>query len=175
MRLAGTSGVQALNPNGCALAPANSQRSGFVVNPDGSIEERSGRFFNLDLRVGKSFAIGPKAIARVYVDFYNLFNTENLSFTLRPEQSSAASASQFLQVGVAGGPGIRTAGRTAVHRELRSESDVLALGADQVASEKPGVRSDWALAACQASSHFELLASNCSSTCDSSVLEPPER
>ena len=34
----------------------NTQRGGFVVNPDGSIEERSGRYFNVDLRVTKTFA-----------------------------------------------------------------------------------------------------------------------
>jgi len=100
-----TAAVLALNPNGCRLAPANSQRSGLVVNADGSVEDRSGRFFNVDLRIGKSFTVGPKAVIRAYVDFYNLFNTENLSFTLRPEQSSAASASQFMQVVSLAGPG----------------------------------------------------------------------
>jgi hypothetical protein len=38
------------------MVGVNSQRSGLVVNPDGSIEERSGRFFNVDLRVAKSFS-----------------------------------------------------------------------------------------------------------------------
>ena len=58
------------------------------MNPDGSIEERSGNFFNTDLRVTKSFGVGGAACSRVYADFFNVFNTENLSFTLRPEQSS---------------------------------------------------------------------------------------
>ena len=42
---------------------------------------------------------------RVYADFYNLFNTDNLSLTLRPEQSSAASASAFMQPVSLYGPG----------------------------------------------------------------------
>jgi hypothetical protein len=101
---ANTAAIQALNPNGCRLAPANNLRSGLVVNTDGSIEERSGRFFNVDLRVSKSFALGTKANVRAYADFYNLFNTENLSFTLRPEQTSAAAAS-FMQPVSLAGPG----------------------------------------------------------------------
>ena len=96
--------ISALNPNGCALGPVNSQRTGFVVNPDGSIDERSGRFFNTDLRVTKNFPINTRML-RVYVDFYNLFNTENLSLTLRPEESRAVSASGFMQPVSLYGPG----------------------------------------------------------------------
>jgi hypothetical protein len=96
--------IRALNPNGCALADVNNQRSGFIVNADGTIEERSGRYFNTDLRITKSFDLGSRAI-RVYADFFNLFNTENLSFTLRPEQSSAASATAFMQPVSLYGPG----------------------------------------------------------------------
>jgi hypothetical protein len=33
----------------------------------------------------------------VYVDLFNVFHTENLSFTLRPEQSAANVASSFVQ------------------------------------------------------------------------------
>jgi Carboxypeptidase regulatory-like domain/TonB dependent receptor len=100
----GTAAVRTLNPNGCRMVPVNSQRSGFVVNPDGSIEERSGNFFNTDLRVTKSFGVGGRML-RVYADFFNVFNTENLSFTLRPEQSLASSASGFLQPLSLYGPG----------------------------------------------------------------------
>jgi hypothetical protein len=96
--------IRALNPNGCRQVAVNSQRGGFVVNPDGSIDEVSGRYFNTDLRIQKSFGFGTRAV-RVYADFYNLFNTENLSLTLRPEQSSAASASAFLQPVSLYGPG----------------------------------------------------------------------
>jgi hypothetical protein len=96
--------IRALNPNGCTMVRVNSQRRGFIVSADGSIEERSGRFFNTDLRVAKSFAFG-RPVVRVYADFFNLFNTENISFTFRPEQSSAASASAFLQPVSLYGPG----------------------------------------------------------------------
>jgi hypothetical protein len=95
--------IAAMNPNGCALAGVNSQRSGFVVNPDGSIDERSGRFFNTDLRITKNFPFNQRVL-RVYVDFYNLFNTENLSFTLRPEESRATTAG-FMQPVSLYGPG----------------------------------------------------------------------
>ena len=105
---------RAMNPNGCALADVNSQRSGFVVNPDGSIEERSGRFFNTDLRITKNFPINRRML-RVYVDFYNLFNTENLSFTLRPEESRATSAQRLHAAGVALRAWIRSSGGSAVH------------------------------------------------------------
>ena len=97
--------VRALNPNGCARAPVNSQRTGRVVNADGSVEERSGRFFNTDLRISKGFSLGSRTVVKVYTDLFNLFNTENLSFTLRPEQSSAASRSAFLQPVSLYGPG----------------------------------------------------------------------
>ena len=96
--------IGALNPNGCALADVNSQRSGFLVNADGTIDERSGRFFNTDLRVTKNFAF-DRRLLRIYVDFYNLFNTENLSFTLRPEESRATSPTGFMQPVSLYGPG----------------------------------------------------------------------
>jgi hypothetical protein len=96
--------IRALNPNGCQPVGVNTQRSGFIVNPDGTIEERSGRFFNVDLRVAKNFSFNTRAL-QVYADFFNVFNTENLSFALRPEQSSAASASAFMQPVSLYGPG----------------------------------------------------------------------
>ena len=97
--------IRALNPSGCQRVDVNTQRTGFVVNPDGTVEERSGRFLNVDLRVQKAFALRGRTVVRVFADFYNLFNTENLSFTLRPEQSSAASRSAFLQPVSLAGPG----------------------------------------------------------------------
>ena len=96
--------IRGLNPNGCALADVNSQRSGFVVNPDGSIDERSGRFFNTDLRVTKNFPIRGRML-RVYMDFFNVFNTDNLSFALRPEESRATSTTAFMQPVSLYGPG----------------------------------------------------------------------
>jgi hypothetical protein len=96
--------VQALNPNGCVQQSVNSQRNGFIVNEDGSVEERNGRFFNVDVRITKGFGLRGRTV-KVFADLYNLFNTENLSYTLRPEQSSAASASAFLQPVSLYGPG----------------------------------------------------------------------
>jgi hypothetical protein len=96
--------IRALNPNGCRPGPVNAQRKGFVVNADGSLEERSGTFFNADLRVTKGFSFGARTI-KVYVDLFNVFNTENLSFTLRPEQSAANVASSFMQPVSLYGPG----------------------------------------------------------------------
>jgi TonB dependent receptor len=83
----------------------NTQRTGFVVDSNGAVSERSGRFFNVDLRVSKTLNVGARTNVRIYADFFNLFNTENLSFTLRPEQSSAASATAFLQPVSLAGPG----------------------------------------------------------------------
>jgi hypothetical protein len=96
--------IRALNPNGCRPAPVNSQRKGFVVNADGSLEERAGNFFNADVRLTKAFAVGGRTV-KVYADLFNVFNTENLSFTLRPEQSAANVASSFMQPVSLYGPG----------------------------------------------------------------------
>ncbi len=96
--------IRALNPNGCNPAPVNSQRTGFVVNADGSVDERAGRFFNADLRVTKGLTFGGRTI-KVYADLFNVFNTENLSFTLRPEQSAANVATSFMQPVSLFGPG----------------------------------------------------------------------
>ena len=103
----------------------NSQRSGFVVNADGSIEERSGRYFNTDLRVQKRFSSGTGR-SRVYADFYNVFNTENLSFTPRPEQSSAASARHSCSPCASTAPGSArpSAGRSR-HRSAPASSSSL--------------------------------------------------
>ncbi len=100
--------IRALNPNGCTPTQVNSQRKGFVVSADGSIEERSGNFFNTDLRITKGFGIGRTTV-KVYTDLFNVFNTENLSFTLRPEQSAATAASAFLQPVSLYGPGFGAA------------------------------------------------------------------
>jgi hypothetical protein len=97
--------IRALNPNGCRPASVNSQRKGFIVNPDGSIEERSGNFFNTDLRITKGFQVNGRATIKVFADLFNVFNTENLSFTLRPEQSAATVAGSFMQPVSLYGPG----------------------------------------------------------------------
>jgi hypothetical protein len=100
-----TAVVLSLNPLGCQQTRVNSQRSGFIVRSDGTIEERSGRFFNTDVRISKGFSFGRRANVKVYADLFNLFNTENLSFTLRPEQSAANVAGTFMQPVSLYGPG----------------------------------------------------------------------
>jgi hypothetical protein len=90
---------------GCRQLEVNSQRKGFIVDAQGNIEERSGRYFNIDLRASKAFAIGERVRIKGYADFYNLFNTENLSFASRLGLSSAASRTGFAQPVSLYGPG----------------------------------------------------------------------
>jgi hypothetical protein len=90
---------------GCRQLKVNSQRKGFIVDAQGNIEERSGRYFNIDLRASKTFAIGERFRIKGYADFYNIFNTENLAFASRLGLSSAASASTFMQPVSLYGPG----------------------------------------------------------------------
>jgi hypothetical protein len=97
--------VRSLNPRGCTQARVNSMRGGFIVRSDGTIEERSGRFFNFDLRVGKNFTFGERYRLSTYVDFYNLFNTENLAFSNRFGLSPATNQAAFLQPVSLFGPG----------------------------------------------------------------------
>ncbi len=88
---------------GCVQSAVNSQRSGFVPTGSG-FEERSGRYFNVDLRLTKSFNIGEKVKLKGYANFFNLFNIENLSFADRLGTSNAASG-LFLQPVSLYGPG----------------------------------------------------------------------
>jgi hypothetical protein len=99
--------LRALNPLGCAQAQVNQQRGGFIVNADGSIEEVSGRYLNLDLRVTKSFRVGGRAQFKVYTDLYNLFNTDNLYFGSngRLGLSVATAAASYMQPSTLYGPG----------------------------------------------------------------------
>ncbi len=97
--------IRILNPRGCAQAQVNSQRSGFVVDSTGGIKERSGRFFNLDLRATKTFSFGERFKLSGYVDLYNVFNVENLSFAERRAISPATSTGGFLQAVSLFGPG----------------------------------------------------------------------
>lgn len=89
---------------GCKQLEVNSQRKGFIVDANGNIEERSGRFFNVDLRASKAFSFGERLKLKGYIDFYNLFNTENLSFGSRLGLSPASSA-LFAQPTSLYGPG----------------------------------------------------------------------
>jgi Carboxypeptidase regulatory-like domain/TonB dependent receptor len=99
--------IRALNPAGCVQAQVNQQRGGFVVNPDGSIDEVSGRYFNIDVRVTKTFNFGDRARFKVYADLYNLFDTENLYFGSngRLGLSNATAAGTFQQASSLYGPG----------------------------------------------------------------------
>ena len=97
--------VRALNPRGCVQTQVSSQTSGFIVRSDGTIEERSGRFFNVDLRATKNFRFGERYTLSGYADFYNLFNVENLSFANRFGQSAATSPGTFVRPFSLYGPG----------------------------------------------------------------------
>ena len=89
---------------GCIQTSVNSQRTGFVVN-GGNIEERSGRFFNVDTRVTKTFPIGERVKVKAYINFFNIFNRENLSFGDRLGLSNLSSAGTFVQPSSLYGPG----------------------------------------------------------------------
>ncbi len=97
--------VRALNPRGCTQAEVNSQRSGFIVRSDGTFEERSGRYFNMDLRASKNFRFGERVTLSGYADFYNLFNVENLALSNRFGLTAATNPAGFLQPLSLYGPG----------------------------------------------------------------------
>lgn len=97
--------IRALNPRGCTQSRINSQRNGFVVDSSGSVKERNGRFFNVDLRITKTFRFGERFRLSGYADLYNLFNTENLAFAGRTAFSPATSAGNYLQPVSLFGPG----------------------------------------------------------------------
>lgn len=98
--------IRALNPRGCTQASVNSLRRGFITDAAGNIiEERSGRYFNVDLRATKTFRFGERFQISGYADFYNLFNVENLSFASRLALSPATAAGAFLQPVALYGPG----------------------------------------------------------------------
>lgn len=102
-----SSSVLALNPRGCTQVGVNSQRTGFVTDPitRAIIDERSGRFLNLDLRAQKTFKLGERLSVKGYADFYNLFDVENLSLASRLGISSATSRDSFMQPVSLFGPG----------------------------------------------------------------------
>ena len=98
--------IRALNPAGCQQVPVNSEREGIITDAAGNIiGRRSGRYFNVDLRVQKAFSIGEKVKVRGYMNFFNLFNTENLSFGDRLGHTYATSRDNFLQPASLYGPG----------------------------------------------------------------------
>lgn len=97
--------IRNLNPRGCVQADANGIRSGFVVDSAGNITERSGRFFNVDLRASKMFKFGERYGLSTYIDLYNVFNVENLSLASRLALSPATAPGAFLQPVSLYGPG----------------------------------------------------------------------
>jgi hypothetical protein len=98
--------IAALNPLGCRQVRVNSEREGFITDADGNItDERSGRYLNMDLRVQKTFRIGERVGLKGFVDFFNLFNTENLSFSNRLGNTPATASGTFMQPNSLYGPG----------------------------------------------------------------------
>ncbi len=99
--------IQTLNPRGCRQQQVNQYRSGFFVDASGATQEVSHRYFNVDLRASKSFSFGERYRLNTYVDFYNLFNTDNLAFgsNARLGLSVATSGATFMQPSALFGPG----------------------------------------------------------------------
>jgi Carboxypeptidase regulatory-like domain/TonB dependent receptor len=89
---------------GCTQAKVNSIRGGFVV-VNGQLQQRSGRYFDVDMRVTRIFSLGEKVKIKPYANFFNLFNVENLSFADRLGTSTVTSSSTFLQPASLYGPG----------------------------------------------------------------------
>ncbi|HYX40979.1 MAG TPA: hypothetical protein VE821_04740, partial [Pyrinomonadaceae bacterium] len=89
---------------GCTQTQVNSIRDGFVVQ-NGQIQRHSGRYFNVDLRVTRIFSLGEHVKIKPYANFFNLFNTANLSFANRLGLSNASSKANFLQPLTLYGPG----------------------------------------------------------------------
>lgn len=100
-----TAALLALNPLGCAQAQVNSARRGFVVRGGQVVDTPSGRYFNVDLRAQKNISLGERFKVRLYADFYNLFNTENLSLSNRLGNTAATSAAFYQQPNALYGPG----------------------------------------------------------------------
>ena len=99
--------ILALNPRGCAQAEVNNVRSGFITDPITRevIGEATGRYFNVELRAQKTFRVGEKLSVKGYAEFYNLFNTDNLSLASRLGISPATSRDGFRQPVSLFGPG----------------------------------------------------------------------
>jgi hypothetical protein len=88
---------------GCTQTQVNSQRGGFLVSGT-TVTPHSGRYFDVDMRLTKSFSIGEKFKLKGFLNFYNIFNTENLGFSGRTGLS-AVNSGVFLQPVSLFGPG----------------------------------------------------------------------
>ncbi|HEU4874065.1 MAG TPA: TonB-dependent receptor, partial [Pyrinomonadaceae bacterium] len=97
--------IRNLNPRGCVQADVNGLRTGLIVDSAGNVTERSGRYFNVDLRAAKNFRFGERMALSAYIDLYNVFNVENLSYASRLALSPATAAGAFLQPVSLYGPG----------------------------------------------------------------------
>jgi hypothetical protein len=102
--------IPGLTP-GCTQVRINSVRDGFITDPTVTtgrppvIDTANGRYFNVDLRAQKTIRLGEKVRLKGYVEFYNLFNADNLSLATRLGISSAASIANFRQPVSLFGPG----------------------------------------------------------------------
>ncbi len=98
--------VQALNPLGCTQANVNSFRTGLIIDAAGNvISEGNGRFFNVDVRASRLWKLGERIGLSTYVDFYNIFNIENLAFSERRAISPATGAGVTARAASTGFPG----------------------------------------------------------------------
>jgi hypothetical protein len=97
--------IRALNPRGCTQSEVNNIRTGVFIDSGGVVRERSGRFFNVDLRAAKQWRFGERLGLSTYIDLYNVFNVENLSLASRLAQSAATAQGAFLQPVSLYGPG----------------------------------------------------------------------
>ncbi|MBA3353861.1 MAG: hypothetical protein H0U23_15820, partial [Blastocatellia bacterium] len=84
--------------------------TGLIVDPAGNIRsEGNGRFFNVDVRASKLWKLGERIGLSTYVDFYNIFNIDNLAFSQRlaisPATGAASNPPNFLTPFSLFGPG----------------------------------------------------------------------
>ncbi|MGI8998001.1 MAG: TonB-dependent receptor domain-containing protein, partial [Pyrinomonadaceae bacterium] len=99
--------IFALNPRGCTQVQVSSVRDGFITDPITReiIGDASGRYFNVELRAQKTFRFGENLSVKGYAEFYNLFDTDNLSLASRLGLSPATSRDGFRQPVSLFGPG----------------------------------------------------------------------
>ena len=82
---AGSTLSQPVSTTGCEQLAINTLRGG--VFPDGSTA--SGRFFETDLRMSRTFSFGDRYKAMGYAEFYNLFNNENFGNNFQAKATAA--------------------------------------------------------------------------------------